>query len=119
MYATRARATRRWYQGALPAGVERRPYLDPALAALDHGARFALGSLCQAWFGAAPPQFSSVPQPTRLIWGNLDRSHRRSTAHSLREFLPNAECLTFDICGHFPELEAPQRFAEVVGSLLA
>jgi pimeloyl-ACP methyl ester carboxylesterase len=32
--------------------------------------------------------------------------------------LPNAECLTFEACGHFPELEAPQRFAQVLGSLL-
>src|SRR5450432_2507269 len=118
MYAGRTRAARRWYQSALPAGLDRQPYLEPALAALDHGARFALGSLCQAWFGAGLPEFASVPQSARLIWGNVDRSHRRSRAHSLREFLPNAECVTFEACGHFPELEAPQRFVDVLGSLL-
>ena len=118
MYAGRVRAARRWYQSALPAGVERQPYLEPALAALDHGARFALGSLCQAWFGAGLPDFASVPQSARLIWGNADRSHQRSRAHTLREFLPNAECLTFDDCGHFPELEAPQRFADALQVLL-
>ena len=87
-------------------------------AGFDHGARFALGSLCQAWFRGGLPELVSVPQSARLIWGNADRSHRRSRAHSLREFLPNAECLTFETCGHFPELEAPQRFAEVLSSLL-
>ncbi len=119
MYAGRTRAAQRWYRSALPAGVEQRPYLEPALAALDHGARFALGSLCQAWFRGGLPELASVQQPARLIWGNADRSHRRSRAHSLREFLPNAECLTFEAGGHFPELEAPQRFAEVLASLLA
>ena len=118
MYAGRTRAARRWYQSALPAGIDQQPYLEPALAALDHGSRFALGSLCQAWFRSGLPEFASVPQSARLIWGNADRSHRRSRAHSLREFLPNAECLTFEGCGHFPELEAPQRFAEVLSSLL-
>jgi len=119
MYAGRSRAARRWYRNALPPGVEQRPYLEPALAALDHGSRFALGSLCQAWFRGGLPNFASVPQSARLIWGNADRSHRRSRAHSLRELLPNAECVTFETCGHFPEIEAPQRFSEVLGSLLA
>jgi pimeloyl-ACP methyl ester carboxylesterase len=63
------------------------------------------------------PDLASVPQSARLIWGDADRSHCRSRVHSLRELLPNAECLTFEACGHFPELEAPQRFAEVLSSL--
>jgi len=118
MYAGRARVARRWYHSALPAAAEQGPYLEPALEALDHGARFALGSLCQAWFRSGLPEFASVPQAARLIWGNADRPHRRSRAHSLREFLPNAECINFETCGHFPELEAPQRFARVLASLL-
>ncbi len=118
MYAGGARVARRWYENALPAGVEVQPYLEPALAALDHGSRFALGSMCQAWFRGGFPELPSVPQTSRLIWGNADRSHRRSRGHSLRELLPNAECVTFEACGHFPELEAPQRFAAVLSSLL-
>jgi pimeloyl-ACP methyl ester carboxylesterase len=117
MYAARTRVATRWYDSALPVGADRGAFTGPALSALKHGARFALGSLTQAWFGAESPDFSRVFQPTRLLWGNADRSHRRSREGSLGELLPNAERVTFDDCGHFPELEAPLRFCAVLRSL--
>jgi pimeloyl-ACP methyl ester carboxylesterase len=49
-----------------------------------------------------------------MIWGPVDRSHRHTDPDSLRELVPQAEILRFPDCGHFPDLERPDRFAELL-----
>ena len=111
------RVARAWYRAALPreAPAETvRNFLDPALDALGHGGSFCLASAFQATFGADRPALGRVTQPTTVVWGTADRSHRRTAKESIREYAPHAEYHEWPACGHFPELEEPDRFAALV-----
>ena len=43
-----------------------------------------------------------------------DRSHKKSRAASVTDFVPQARLVRWDDCGHFPELEQPRRWSELV-----
>ena len=43
-----------------------------------------------------------------------DRSHRRADPQAILRDVPQAEVIQFDDCGHFPDLENPQRFAQIL-----
>ncbi|WP_240440928.1 alpha/beta fold hydrolase [Ralstonia solanacearum] len=46
--------------------------------------------------------------------GTRDDSHRDTNPTSLREYIPQAEMIRFDDCGHFPDIEQPERYASVL-----
>jgi pimeloyl-ACP methyl ester carboxylesterase len=52
--------------------------------------------------------------PCTMVWGRQDRSHKHTEPSSLRACIPQAGIVEFDECGHFPELEAPDRYAEIL-----
>jgi pimeloyl-ACP methyl ester carboxylesterase len=49
-----------------------------------------------------------------VIWGDQDRSHRGTDPHSLRLGIPQAELVRFPDCGHFPDIEEPERCAALL-----
>lgn len=107
---------RSWYKAAV-ADPERGAHLAAiANETLDHGARFPLASAFQAAFrgDAAPPPRLQADIPALHVWGRRDRSHRASDPASVREHAPHAEVVTMEDVGHFPELEAPVAFRDVV-----
>jgi pimeloyl-ACP methyl ester carboxylesterase len=55
-----------------------------------------------------------VKVPCTLVWGTQDRSHRPEGMGSLATYLPHATKLEFEDCGHFPDVEQAQRFAQLV-----
>lgn len=103
----------RWYDAALPPGADLAPFLGPANRAFDQGAAFPIGPALRALEREEPPRLHGATQPALLVWGKADRTHRRSDPASLRAALPQADLLTLD-AGHFPELEAPEAFAEAI-----
>ncbi len=56
----------------------------------------------------------AVKTPCTIIWGTQDHSHRGTDPDSLRECIPHAEMLRFEDCGHFPDIEQPERYAAIL-----
>lgn len=49
-----------------------------------------------------------------MIWGGSDPSHAPTDPTSLHQCAPHAEIEIFEECGHFPDVEAPERFAALL-----
>ncbi len=106
-----------WYAEALPDQDLVAAYAAPARAALKRGARFSLADAFQALLRPGAFDGAPVERPALIVWGGSDRTHSRSDPRSMREHLPDAELLEFPDCGHFPDLEQPERFASAVIAL--
>ena len=110
-WCTRQRAAHGWYAVALPKTTEREPFRAPARRALQCGACFSLAGIVQGLARETDQAIADVTVPCTLVWGPQDRSHRPTPAASLKDCVPHAELVLFDDCGHFPDLEQPQRYA--------
>lgn len=113
MRAARRKFAHTWYGIAMPDKPERRQFRTMADHALTHGACFCLAGVVQGLSRATQDELSGVKQPTTLLWGDSDRSHKHTRAESLQELLPQAQVMHFAGSGHFPDLEQPQRYAEI------
>ncbi|MFC4763132.1 alpha/beta fold hydrolase [Dyella koreensis] len=112
----RNKAASSWYGAALPRTTDPQPLRMKALDALESGACFCLAGVVQ---GLAKEQMASlcgVTTPCTMIWGEQDRSHRQTDPCSLHACVPHAEIVRFADCGHFPDIEQPERFADVLMS---
>lgn len=114
MWLVKRPATRFWYANALPAGADAAPFAAPALAAQDLGGPYALASGIQAMRSLDHGLIAGVQQPVTVAWGHADRTHAKTDPRGLIEIVPHAELHSFTRSGHFPDLEEPERFAELV-----
>lgn len=113
----KATVARKWYDAAVPDRTKAWRLRAVAQGAFKAGARFPLSSALRAFVRDA----STLPvarQPALVVWGVDDPTHKRSDRRSLQTHLRSVAFLEFDGCGHFPELEAPDRFAAAVLSWL-
>jgi pimeloyl-ACP methyl ester carboxylesterase len=108
-----------WYRLALGRQDLREHFTTVTQCSFDHGGSFSLASAFQRHLDGPEPCFGAVSQPALVIWGEADRSHRDTDKDSIRRYLPQARIVHFDGIGHFPELEAPQRFAAEVRTRFA
>ena len=108
----------RWYRAALPMTKPVTPFVEPALRAFERGADFCLASLFQRWFNEKEPIFSPVKQPTFVLWGKGDRTHYHTDKSSILNYVPDAAISELEGVGHFPELEEPRRFREILQGFL-
>jgi pimeloyl-ACP methyl ester carboxylesterase len=105
---------RGWYRAALPRDADPAPFLGPALEAFEHGACYCLASAFQAAAREAAPGLGPVRQPALVVWGDADRTHRRTDKRSILAYAPHADWAEFEGAGHFPDLEQPERFRDEV-----
>jgi pimeloyl-ACP methyl ester carboxylesterase len=110
----RRKAAHTWYGIALPRTTAPKPFQDKALDALSGGSCFCLASVVQGLAHESMDSLGSVATPCTMIWGAKDRSHRYTDPMSLRELVPKAEIVHFEDCGHFPDIEQPERFAALL-----
>lgn len=59
-----------------------------------------------------------IDQPAILIWGKQDRTHSKSDPASARKYFNNLVALERVECAHFPDLEVPDKFVEVIERVL-
>lgn len=108
-----------WYKLVLG----RRELLEPFSVAtrrnFEHGGCFSLASAFQRLLSGAEPDFRGIQQPALVFWGGADCTHAVTDRESIRRYLPQARLVHLPESGHFPELEAPQRFAAELRTLLA
>ena len=112
--AARRKLAHAWYGIAMNDKAQRDAYRATAAAALDQGACFCLAGVVQGLGRARLDALQGVTAPATLVWGDSDRSHKQTRAESLLELLPHARIEHRPDCGHFPDLEQPQRYAAAV-----
>jgi len=110
----RRKAARQWYGIALPRTTAPQPFQDKALDALSRGACFCLAGVVQGLGRESVTSLRGVATPCTMIWGAKDHSHKHTDPTSLRELVPTSEIVTFENCGHFPDVESPERFAALL-----
>ena len=113
-WLTRKKAAHGWYRVALPDTTDAKPYQDVAMQALHDGACFCLAGVVQGLAREGLDVLDGVMVPCTMIWGRRDRSHRYTDPESLRTCIPGVNVVVFDGCGHFPDLEAPERYADIL-----
>jgi pimeloyl-ACP methyl ester carboxylesterase len=55
-----------------------------------------------------------ITAPALVIWGDRDRIIPPTHAELAHQAIPQAEVAIIENCGHVPQLEAPERFTELV-----
>ncbi len=113
-WLARQKAANAWYDVALPKTTDRAPYRRITHNALSSGGCFCLAGVVQGLARESLTALDSVDTHCTMIWGAKDSSHRHTSAESLLECLPGAEIIRFEDCGHFPDLEQPERYAELL-----
>jgi pimeloyl-ACP methyl ester carboxylesterase len=66
---------------------------------------------------AGPPaaeRLGEVDAPTLVVIGTGDQPGMVETANVLAQEIPHAQLVTFEGAAHFPSLEQPERFAELL-----
>jgi pimeloyl-ACP methyl ester carboxylesterase len=112
--ATRRRTARGWYDVAVADPASRADFVATANHAFDRGATFPLASALQALDRA--PATAPITQPTLLVWGARDPTHRKTRRD---ELCPGARVVTLAGAGHFPELEDVTGFCAEVTAFIA
>ncbi len=77
---------------------------------LDERVRFA-----HRWIGA----LTRWERPALVLWGTVDPVARMAVADALADEIPGARLHRLDGVGHYPMLEAPDRWAQAVLDFLA
>lgn len=108
------KAASSWYESALPRTTDPRPFRQTASDALADGACFCLAGVVQGLAREEMASLCGVTTPCTMIWGEQDRSHRHTDPRSLHACVPHAEIVRFPDCGHFPDIEQPERFADIL-----
>lgn len=104
-----------WYKNALPKGADIKEMSDIAFESFAQGARFSLASIIQAFnVTTLTPDQLIVEQNAILLWGSLDRSHRKTNKRETLDYLPNGQMVELDDCAHFPDIEKPEAFASAI-----
>jgi pimeloyl-ACP methyl ester carboxylesterase len=102
-----------------------RDLIDPAVADLvvdefqriyhSAGARFALLASARNIYLEAPfgrggfyRRLSELRAPALFVWGTHDRLVPPAFSRHVRQWLPEAEQVTIDRCGHVPQVERPE-----------
>jgi pimeloyl-ACP methyl ester carboxylesterase len=57
-----------------------------------------------------------ISQPTLLVWGEHDADTPLRHGETLRRLIPDSRLLTIERCGHLPQEERPQLFADAVAA---
>ncbi len=105
---------RRWYNYALPREEDPSPFQQKALQALKRGGCFCLSGLVQGIAKDKNVSLKALNVPATMVWGQRDFTHKHSQCNSITQHLPQAEIVTFDHCGHFPDLEQSNIYAALI-----
>ncbi|HEX8350618.1 MAG TPA: alpha/beta fold hydrolase, partial [Hymenobacter sp.] len=90
----------KWYEYALPKYEYDAKFYRLSAEKLHQGGCFCLASLTQGLFHQkTQPTFTKVEVPGIAIWGDMDRSHKKSDSNSSTSFFLQAQIHHFEGCG--------------------
>jgi pimeloyl-ACP methyl ester carboxylesterase len=78
-----------------------------------HGMSFSLASTFQRYLAGKNP-LGTPTQPTTIIWGTNDPSHKPASVEQCKNIAPQSKVLALPSLGHFPELEDPKRIFQAL-----
>jgi pimeloyl-ACP methyl ester carboxylesterase len=107
----------RWFRAALGPEAELAGIQARSREVLRRGGCFCLASNIQANRGAEFP-LDVVSQPTLIVWGTADPTHRRTDRRSSLAYAPQARYVEFEDAGHCPDLEQGRRFSRLALELV-
>jgi pimeloyl-ACP methyl ester carboxylesterase len=111
----RERVAARWFAKALGPDASAAEFSRVAHVAMRGGAAWALASLVQEYFGdGAELPSLRIDKPTLVLWGAADTTHHMTDRRSMQAHAPGARFVQWDRAGHFPELEQPDLFCELL-----
>ena len=119
-YAMRRRRARRAAGGDGALAEERRAAEERRIAGRHlplraSDAQRAVINTVRGWSaGRVEREAARIRQPTLLVWGDADAETPLRHGESLRRLIPDSRLLTIRACGHLPQEECPQVFAEAV-----
>ncbi|MFD5595615.1 alpha/beta fold hydrolase [Streptomyces griseorubiginosus] len=116
MYADPAVATKERVDHAL--AIARQPGPGAVLLETVRGLSTVRGAK-PGWQAELAAAVVKYPRPTLIIWGEDDRVLPARHLDSARGLLPHAETHLLPGIGHMPQVECPDRFAELVLAFLA
>lgn len=82
------------------------------------GCCYALASQMQVLTDLEPKPRLAPSQPTAVLWGLADKSHKRTNKRSTLSIVPEAKYLEEADLAHFPDLENPELIAKLALELL-
>jgi pimeloyl-ACP methyl ester carboxylesterase len=91
-------------------GESRRAFLATTRAVIDPGGQIV---------SAHDYLPDAVPIPTLIVWGSRDRMIPAWHAISAQQSIPECRVELFQRAGHFPHLDEPDRFAELLRDFIA
>jgi pimeloyl-ACP methyl ester carboxylesterase len=103
-----------WYQVALPKNNYNPQFWEICEKAFAQGSAYCLASAFQGVFGGQVPDFELIRQKSLIIWGLADRSHRKTDKTAQNAHFQVFTSQDFVEAGHFPELEFPEKFTEIL-----
>ncbi len=118
LLAMRRHRVRQWYAGALANPALVAPFAAATLENFEHGGCFCLASGFQNFLRHHHDLLGAVQQEALIVWGGADRSHRHTDMAATAELAPNSRFEILADAGHFPELEAGDRFVSLLDDFL-
>lgn len=90
------------------------------------GARYAFLASARNIYLEAPfgrsgfyPRLAELRPPALFVWGRQDSLVPAKFSRHVRQWLPSAEQVTLDACGHVPQVERPEKTNELLLSFFA
>ena len=113
--ATRRELADQWYRAAAGSPEAATLLTQTALEAYARGAVYGLSTALQQLPHVNDDDLAVTEHvPAIAMWGNRDRTHRRTDRRGLQRYLPRLQVAEFDQAGHFPDLETPEEFRDVL-----
>lgn len=103
-----------WYGIALPRTTDGTAFRKAGRQALRCGGCFSLAGVVQGLMREPVDATRGLQSGITVLWGMKDHSHRHTAPHAMNTDAPLARVVKFEDCGHFPDLEDPQRFAKML-----
>ena len=91
-------------------GDSRRAFLHTLRAVIDHGGQRV---------NATDRLYLAEDMPTLIVWGRRDPIIPVRHAGTANRGMPGSRLEVFDDAGHFPQLDEPDRFGDVLGEFIA
>lgn len=104
----------RWFALALSPRAPRDELTAAARRVYANGGAFCLGAIAQVTAHLDRESFPAITVPTTIVWGEADRTHRKTHKDASRAWHPDAQIHYWPDVGHCPDLESPERFAALL-----
>lgn len=114
----RSKVSKNWYDIAFPKGYNTRSHYHNTIDSFRRGAGFSLASAFQALKSERMNTSHLVTETNAIVlWGMLDRTHKKTDRYGIMDCLSNGKLLELNNSGHFPDIEAPDKFSNAIKML--